>query len=144
MLINNDPKIWGPIYWNTLYFVISTYPQNPSIDDKKNMYNFFMNFKNILPCESCRENFEDHLKYFPLDNNVLISNYHLTQWFINIQNQINKKIGKQEITIVDFNNKIKLLKSENNKNKSIFTSKFYNIVLLIALIIVLICYVKLK
>lgn len=92
------PEIWGPYAWIFLHSITLEYPDNPTIEDKKNMNNFIQSLKDILPCLKCRVNFRDHLQNNPLDDNALSSKKNLIKWLIDIHNSVNKLNGKEELS----------------------------------------------
>ena len=59
-------SIWGPTLWHSLHTISFNYPVNPTEEQKKNYYDFFIGLKNILPCGACRINYEKNLKQLPL------------------------------------------------------------------------------
>jgi len=137
MLDNINPKIWGSTYWKMLHFVTFSYPDVPSDDDKINIKNFFMSFKEIIPCEKCRANFKNHLIKYPINDNTISSKYNLMMWLINIHNEVNLMTGKPILTLDDC---ISFLNS-NNSMRSI-NKNIVILILLVILIIVLIVYSK--
>lgn len=93
-----NPNIWGPPTWIFLHTVTFAYPENPTIDDKKNMYNFFKNLSPILPCDRCKVNFDKHLQKYPLNNETLCSRASLSRWLVDIHNEVNILTGKPTMT----------------------------------------------
>lgn len=91
---NISPKIWGPPAWKFLHLVAQSYPSNPNHNDKINMKLFITSLVQILPCESCRHNFKQHLSYYPLNDRVLESKENFTSWLFNMHNQVNAATGK--------------------------------------------------
>ena len=89
----NNNNIWGPPAWTFLHTVTFNYPENPTEDDKRNFYNFFMNLQYVLPCEKCKAHYKQNLKKYDLKNN-LGSRQELVEWLIDLHNDINKDNGK--------------------------------------------------
>lgn len=129
-----DPEIWGPHAWIFLHTITLNYPNNPTIQDKQNYKNFFINLHHILPCEWCAKNYLIHLQKYPIDN-YLNTKKNLTQWLINIHNEINKLFNKKTINYSEF---INIYKKLYNKNKNLYTFTFYNIIIFILIIIIII------
>lgn len=96
---NLNPNIWGKHGWKFMHYVTLSYPQLPTITDKKNMVDFFFSVGKILPCESCRINFGDHQKDDPLTSTVLKNKTNLVIWLMNIHNKVNKLHGKPQYTL---------------------------------------------
>lgn len=135
-----DPKKWGKYYWGMIYCIIINYPNNPTDEDKKRIIEFFELLKSLLPCENCTHHYKKYLIMYPLNDAVLSSREKLLAWVININNEINKRLGKSQYTteeILNYYTKSDKTIYENNK-------KLITMILLIMLIILLICYIKFK
>lgn len=89
----NNNNIWGPPAWTFLHTVTYNYPENPTEDDKRNFYNFFMNLQHVLPCEKCKAHYKQNIKKYDLKNN-LGSRQDLVKWLIDLHNDVNKDNGK--------------------------------------------------
>jgi hypothetical protein len=87
-----NQNIWGPPTWILIHSVALTYPINPTQEQKLNYKNFFTNLKYILPCETCRKNYEIHLNMFPIR---LDTRSTLFQWSVDMHNEVNKKNNKK-------------------------------------------------
>lgn len=98
MSININPSLWGPSSWKFLHYVTLSYPDKPEDSDKTKMYNFFMMVKDVLPCEKCTYNFNEHIIKYPLTNDILSSRYTFINWLMNIHNEVNISLGKPTIT----------------------------------------------
>ena len=92
------PEIWGYHAWIFLHSITLEYPDNPTIEDKKNMINFINSLQYVLPCLKCRINFQSHLKKYPLNENILSSKKNLVKWLIDIHNSVNKLNDKKELS----------------------------------------------
>lgn len=88
---NFEPKIWGNHAWFFLETVCMAYPTNPSKSMKSSAKKFFLSLKDLIPCEKCRNNYELHLKKFPLNDKTLSSRDNLFVWIVNIHNSVNPK-----------------------------------------------------
>lgn len=98
-----NPKIWGKSGWIILFNVAQNYPSNPSVVDKNFYKDFFMNTKNILPCQICRQNYEKHLRQLPIDPH-LSNTQNLFDWLLNIHNLTNSELHKPKITATQARN----------------------------------------
>lgn len=132
-----DPKKWGKYHWGMIYCVIINYPDNPTIEDKKTMMELFKLLQSLLPCENCRHHYGTYLVKYPLTENILSSRSKLLDWTININNEINRRLGKKEYSAEEVINYYTKPYQNNN-------SQYITIFLFVALIILLICYIKLK
>jgi len=137
MPYNIDPAIWGKSFWNTIYYVVISYSDNPTNDDKVHVKNFLESLQFVLPCETCRDHFAENLKNFPITDNVLSSRSNLLIWVVGINNEVNNRLGKPNVTI----EKIIERYTQNNNDTDYWKFKV-TIALLVFLIIVLIYYVK--
>ena len=100
----NNPELWGPHAWYFLDSIILTYPNNPTDIEKNNYKNFFISLKNILPCISCRNNYEYNLIKYPLTDEVLKSRSNMIDWILNIHNDIRQEHKKSKFTRDDYSN----------------------------------------
>jgi len=133
---NIKPNIWGPYGWKFMHYVSFGYPENPSIQDKKNYKNFYYSIQNILPCKRCQLHYQHNLKEYPIDNS-LKDRESLIKWVIDIHNKVNKETGKKEY---EYEEAKKLYQGENQQ---LFNHCLKAIVLIIILYFVYI-YLKSK
>lgn len=101
------PNIWGPHGWKFLHFVTMAYPNNPTPTDVHNYRTFFSSLANVIPCGLCAHNYQEHLKMYPLTDNVLKNNQNLTEWCIIMHNLVNAENKKEIYTIDKAVNEIK-------------------------------------
>jgi hypothetical protein len=99
---NIDPTIWGPYLWKFMHYLTLAYPDNPTEDDKNNLFNFFDSVKEVIPCEKCRHNFQVHLETSPLTEEILEDNVKVVKWLYNIHNNVNKALNKPILPYDDF------------------------------------------
>lgn len=136
---NINPKLWGPSAWSFLFYIIISYPDNPTIDDKNNMINFFTSMGKILPCEKCRINFSNHLKKFPINDIVLSNRQNLSQWLGSIYNEVRHMNRLSPLTYPQI-----LQKYIEKKDGSDIKINIIFILCMIILLIILIFYLKSK
>jgi hypothetical protein len=135
MSINNiSPRIWGPHGWKFLHYVTFSYPENPTNEDKENYKFFFNSVGSILPCFTCRENYKNHLKKFPLDDNTLKTQFNLVSWLINIHNEVNKIHGEK---ILSYNEVLNIYFP-----KKVDYSRYYPLILFVIIVLIWIIYKK--
>lgn len=99
-----DPTEWGKYGWGFLHAITKGYPVNPSINDKQNMMNFINALGYVLPCDTCKINFKDHLSKRPLTEDVLKTRELFIKWMIDIHNDVNKSLGKKIHTYDEISN----------------------------------------
>jgi len=66
-----DPTVWGPHLWFVMHTMSFNYPKEPTLNDKKDYYNFFYNLTIILPCKECRKHFIDFFERNPIKNYLI-------------------------------------------------------------------------
>lgn len=99
--MSDNPEIWGPVAWKKIHKKTFNYPENPTHQDREEMYNFFMNLPNVLPCETCSNNLRNHLRIHPLTYNILSSKWELVYWTIDLHNIVNESLGKYKMSYRD-------------------------------------------
>jgi hypothetical protein len=121
------PNIWGKKGWIFLHMITVNYPDEPTIDDKKNYYLFFSQLKHVLPCNSCQLNFAQHWDKRPLTEQDLESRESLILWLIDIHNMANYQNGKKVLDVDEALDSIKnILNKNNHKNKKNNSSRECN------------------
>jgi hypothetical protein len=95
------PEVWGPIFWCTLHIVSLAYPDEPSYSEKRAAKEYFNSLAHLLPCPVCRTHFREILQGLPVEN-WLDNRKSLIEWVWMAHNQVNKRLGKAEITQADF------------------------------------------
>ena len=95
------PDTWGPHGLDFVHYITLGYPQNPDDSTKKKYKNFFENLSHIIPCSLCADNYLNHLKIYPLNNNVLSNKMNFINWGIDMHNAVNKLNGKKVLGYKD-------------------------------------------
>jgi hypothetical protein len=133
-----EPEIWGPHGWIFLHTITLNYPHRPTMYDKEQYKNFFLNLQNVLPCKYCSHNYKLHLKKYPITK-FLDSKKDLVQWLIHIHNEVNIIFNKKTITYEEF---ILIYKKIYNKKKTNYLFIFIIIFIILFIVILLIIYFK--
>lgn len=136
------PKIWGPYGWNFLHLVTIAYPENPTEDDKMKYYNYFYCLQYVLPCAKCQYNMSQHLKKYPLNDEVLSSRTNLVKWGIDLHNIVNYYTGKPMLTYAEAMNDINKLMDPVKSNNNWFI--YILLIIVIVIVIYLIYYYRFK
>jgi hypothetical protein len=127
-IINNiKPNFWGPKLWYNIFTFASIYPENPTHDVINSAKQFFLSIKNLLPCKSCRNSYN---QYILEDNTNINNNYNfssrnnLIEFIFNLRNKVNnKKEIEYYITLNYFKKKLNLMIcDDNNKLDSIINN----------------------
>ena len=109
-----QPNIWGPGAWIFLHSITLHYPDFPSMQDKKVMYDFVHLLAKILPCDICQEHFAQYLGANPV-NFHLGSRYEFAKWMVNAHNSVNIQQGKPQLSMKDFEKKYTNLYKNTDK-----------------------------
>ncbi len=83
-----SPDLWGRHLWDILHWVSFKYESNDII--LQNI--IIIHIPNLIPCNSCKKNYLNHLKMYPPD---FRSKKLLSEWMVKIHNQTNKILGKK-------------------------------------------------
>lgn len=134
-----DKNSWGEYLWHTIHFVSLGYPNNPSSNDKKYYKDFYVNLKNVLPCQECSEHYAENLKKYNIDK-FLDTREKLFEWTILIHNEVNRMLGKSEWSVKEaYNYYINPFFNLKNSTKC-FSNSYFLIVLLLIFILLIILY----
>jgi hypothetical protein len=88
-------EFWGKGCWDLLYSIAYS-----STDIKKTI-EFLIVLSDVLPCEDCREHYKEYLEKNPinLESDIKI-------WLNGLQNSINVRLGKKEISLDEIKQRI--------------------------------------
>jgi hypothetical protein len=88
-------SIWGPHAWEYAHSVSFNYPIEPTDEDKKIYYNFFILFGETLPCGLCVKSYRNFISEgdTKLTMDIFTSRKTLTKWLFEIHNKVNQKLG---------------------------------------------------
>jgi hypothetical protein len=87
-------SVWGPPMWHILHTISFNYPIEPTEEQKKYYFNFYLNLKNILPCKYCRDNLSNNLVKLPLTLDVFKNRDTLSHYIYNLHEIVNNMLGK--------------------------------------------------
>jgi hypothetical protein len=118
MFTDIDPKLWGPPAWQFLYYLVESYPINPSKDDKEKIVTFIVALANVLPCEKCRKNFKKDLVASPLTDNILSSQSKFKKWIDDVRLGVKKSTEKTGCGCNRTQTKKKSIKKSRKTNKN--------------------------
>lgn len=109
-----QPNIWGPGAWIFLHSISLHYPDFPTVQDKKIMYDFVYLLAKVLPCDVCQEHFQEYLRQHPV-NFHLDSRFSFARWLVNAHNSVNVLNGKPVLSMEDFEKKYTMLYRNTDK-----------------------------
>ena len=92
-----SPNVWGPFFWHTMHVAALGYPKEPTYTDKKAAKEFYESLQFMLPCGVCREHYARHIQSNPIST-FLDRRADLFRWTIMVHNEVNKTLGKPEMT----------------------------------------------
>ncbi len=96
-----NPKLWGPHFWKTLFYVGMNYPVKLDAKNKchisirKHYKMFFCSLQFTLPCIFCLESYRRFWKEDDIDK-FLNSRMDLLKWLYLLKDKVNKKLIFQE------------------------------------------------
>lgn len=88
------PETWGPVLWDTMHVIAAAYPHEPTAEDKQRYSDYYNSIQYILPCETCKEHFQNIMKRFPLTDTNLASRRALSEYILYLRNEVNEAIGR--------------------------------------------------
>ena len=97
--ISMRPSIWGPILWNTMHIISLGYPDDPTSEIQSDASSFYRSLSSLIPCPICREHYAQYIKQSPPATE---SKKALVEWVWTIHNNVNKQLGKTEISFDAF------------------------------------------
>lgn len=86
-----EPKVWGPVFWETYDIIANTYPIHPSRQERRAARLFFRSQKYIIPCETCSENYR---AIYKLNPPRVESRESLQQWLAKLKSDVAKHTKK--------------------------------------------------
>lgn len=112
-----DPTVWGPGLWTFMHTLSFSYPVKPTKEEQQNMYLFFNNLKEVIPCDICKNHYIQFMKNNNITNSLNTRN-DLIEWVLKCHNNVNIKNNKptwsKDKLIKHYNN---LYEIEATKNK---------------------------
>ena len=85
---------WGMCMWAFIHTICIV----DSIDDIESIRTCLLNIVNVIPCKDCKSDYENELNFIrelDLSNDINA----LFIWSINFHNKINKKLGKEQVSL---------------------------------------------
>lgn len=107
-------KRWGPYGWKTLHSIASSYPDNPTPNDRNIAERWISNFASTIVCPYCKEHFGKMLESFRRQYDIL-KDKHSFFWFsVKAHNLVNARLGKPQI--ISYMESWNMFKNQNNKS----------------------------
>ena len=103
---SKNTKIWGPHYWYVFHNISLNYPISPTKETQRNLKNFIFSIPYFLPYPLCSGSIQLFLEKNNLNLDYAVrSKKDLVYFFFCLHNFVNRKIGKEEFSIDDFEKK---------------------------------------
>ena len=87
-----DKNYWGPKAWEIMHIFSYSYPNNPTLTEKQNAFNFYSSIGHLLPCHNCQQHCIQYVTNNPPHIN---SREELINWVLNFHNEVNIRLNKQ-------------------------------------------------
>lgn len=107
-MIGMAPTVWGPLFWTTMHIVSLGYSPTPSKEEQSAVIQFYRSLEFVIPCPICRAHYSKFLKDMPVENHVANRDA-LVKWLFDVHNNVNKQLGKSEMTWEQYIDQIKKL-----------------------------------
>jgi len=96
MTNNIKPCWWGSTVWQTIYFMVAAYPNEPDKEYTYSIKCFLKSLIYLLPCEGCRKSYTQFLS--ETDTNIENDNNFKTKdnlivFIFNLRNKVNFKLA---------------------------------------------------
>jgi len=112
------PAVWGPILWNTMHIISLGYPEEPDEATRQAAGSFYRSLSLLIPCPICRTHYSKLIQAIPPATE---SKDALVKWVFTIHNQVNKELGKAEISYDAFMDHMESLSYESSTILPIIT-----------------------
>lgn len=97
-------KEWGPRGWIFIHAISFSYPETPTLEHRRAMYDFIRSLPTLLPCAKCRRHFlefVDELGVSGESHVVFSSRYAISKFMVEAHNRVNLRNGKPAISYND-------------------------------------------
>ncbi|KAI8881483.1 hypothetical protein K501DRAFT_222998 [Backusella circina FSU 941] len=81
----------GTATWKFLHTMMARYPEKPTKQESKAMYDFMMLFSRLYPCGECAIHFNKLLQEYPPQTS---SRQSASQWLCAMHNKVNERVHK--------------------------------------------------
>lgn len=115
-----SPDEWGPPLWKEMHNRTIDYPRNPTTSDKQEIAIYFRNIIDRLPCDKCKQHYQNQLNQRPIPVN---NRDDLIHWLIDIHNEVNRMNGKRVLSY--------------REARALYERNYYWLLIIILLIIIL-------
>ena len=117
-----DPKVFGPHMWFTLHTISFFYPEIPHTNDMLAYKEFYEKFARFIPCNACKQHYNQYIHDYPIDG-YINSRETLSRWVVNLHNNVNRRLGKQE---VPYDEVVRIYRKTYSHDQGIWQAKNLN------------------
>jgi FAD-linked sulfhydryl oxidase len=90
-----DIDVLGRSSWNLLHSIAASYPERPSLQQRRDARQFISSFSRLYPCHWCATDFQEWMKNSENAPRVG-SREEFGQWMCEAHNAVNEKLGKEK------------------------------------------------
>jgi hypothetical protein len=101
-----NADVWGPHYWFFLHTVAYSYPDTPNTITKRKYYDLIQNIPLFIPTPEIGNEFSKLLDKYPVSP-YLDNRDSFIRWVHFMHNKINVILGKEEISLMEANDRYK-------------------------------------
>lgn len=128
-----DPEVWGSHYWFFLHTVAHSYPLTPNAITKRKYYDLIQNLPLFIPQVEIGNKFSELLNKYPVTP-YLDSRESFVRWMHFIHNKINLILGKEEISLMEANDRYEAEYKPKNIERLGIKKQYLYIVVILSLI----------
>lgn len=101
MMSDEDPAVWGPQFWNVMRKIAAQYPSSePSASTRQAAKEFYQSLRELLPCQKCREHYQEFLEKHPLTDEVLGNSKSLSEWVETIKKEVDA-VSEKKLSVAE-------------------------------------------
>lgn len=99
---NNPASEWGPPLWNEFHRRAVEYPAMPTQDQQDAMYQWYIDFEHMIPCDTCRTKYGELMdSYYRLESRHLQNRTRLFEWTVMLHNVVNVYLHKPVMSVIE-------------------------------------------
>jgi hypothetical protein len=98
--LQSDPRLWGPHLWAYMHYSAAHYPDNPTLDEINFMKQWLCSLPVTIPCNTCKQHYNSYINQNRSNmDNICSNRNNLFKFLVNIHNEVNKRNGKETMSI---------------------------------------------
>lgn len=88
-------EFFGPCMWKVMHSIAYTYPENPSMEERKTYIDFFNTIQNVIPCPGCGVHYKNYLARNPIKAETRND---LSKWVYDLHSEVNERNNKPNLS----------------------------------------------